>query len=348
MALIPISNAPITFGSNFNALDPDCNCVTKEFLTPQYDDDQIDFMYKFSLCGDGDAITNGDFSNGDTGWIIQSGWSVINGLMCSDGSNGLFRQNSLTAGKKYFLKYEIKGSTTGNILPTVSGYDGTFRTGNGTFIDYLETNDIFIEFNAVNGFDGCIDNITVIEIDLTVFGGSTAPNLVTNGTFTTNLSGWTVGAGWTQSAGTALQDGAGLGVLSQTITGSQTGLLFLVTFDIIGMTTGFLGVNIDNAVYSVPILNTNGTFQFVAYKPVSDTIVNDGELTIQFSPGNGFDGAIDNVKFEAYALDFIAAVNIHNTGVALIGTRPSIMSLERGSHFRHVTYKKSFTIVSIG
>ena len=71
-------------------------------------------------------------------------------------------------------------------------------------------------------------------------------------------------------------------------------------------------------------------------------------MTIQFSPGNGFDGAIDNVKFEAYALDFIVAVNIPNTGGDLIGTPTSIMSIETGNHFRHVTYNNSSNIFSIG
>ena len=348
MALIPIPNAPITFGSNFNELDPDCNCVTKEFLTPQYDDDQIEFMHKFDFCGDGDAITNGDFSDGDTGWtILGGGWSVINGLMCSDGTNGRFDQTTaLVDGKKYIVVYEVKGSTKGNVQVSVSGYSGTLRNANGTFIEYLDnTGSTFISFQALSGFDGCIDNIRAFEMDLSVFVGD---NLVTNGTFDTDLDDWSVGTDWAFSTSKACHSVAvNSATMQQDIIGSQVFLMYLVSMEVTDMTQGFVNINFVDPDYTTQNIVVDGVYEFILIKTGSQTIAEHGDLRLIILGSFDFDGCVDNIVIKSYNPDLVQVTDIAETTGQIILDRTLIMN-PAGDNFQYTTYNNSESIFGVG
>lgn len=72
--------------------------------------------------------------------------------------------------------------------------------------------------------------------------------LITNGEFTTDLSGWTAGAGWTWSAGAACNDGGPNGLI-QTIAISN-GVTYQVSFEITTYTSGDLSLLLGGTLYA--------------------------------------------------------------------------------------------------
>jgi len=112
-------------------------------------------------------------------------------------------------------------------------------------------------------------------------------NLVTNGTFDTNLSGWTTnGSDWVWSSGTASHAVGNTSPLYQTLTIS-TSEVYKVTFDVSGLTAGRVTAAVSSSDNS---FNTGGNGTFSFYFKVSNTNVN-----LSFTPTSTFNGKIDNV-----------------------------------------------------
>lgn len=107
-------------------------------------------------------------------------------------------------------------------------------------------------------------------------------NLVTNGTFDSDLSGWTVGADWAWSSGTALHTASSAEEMTQTIL--EAGKTYDISIDISGRTAGAITVYFGGI--GTTTWTTNGTH--------TDQVTANSS-SFRISPWDTFDGAIDNI-----------------------------------------------------
>ena len=102
-------------------------------------------------------------------WNFVGGFSMGDGKAVCDGSGRINPiNNSWLSGKTYKLSIEVLDRTTGYIRiqnPSVSTYYVNNLSSNGTHTYYIKTVDAdgFV-IEAVNGFDGSIDNVSVKEV----------------------------------------------------------------------------------------------------------------------------------------------------------------------------------------
>ena len=71
-----------------------------------------------------ELITNGNFSNGSTDWILDSGWSVSDNKALCDGTNLAYITQTavLTTGKSYKVQFDIVDYTSGSIKYRDNGF----------------------------------------------------------------------------------------------------------------------------------------------------------------------------------------------------------------------------------
>lgn len=122
-----------------------------------------------------ELITNGDFSNGTTGWILEAGWSVVNNeLQYNTGTGGrnAYLNIPTVAGKAYLVTYEIKSLTNGGFgifsiassnVVAVSNYETTIGKKSAIVIATGTSADIRVR-SFTTGTIGVIDNISVKEL----------------------------------------------------------------------------------------------------------------------------------------------------------------------------------------
>jgi hypothetical protein len=148
-----------------------------------------------------DLVTNGDFSNGLSGWTaanctlsISSGALAITSTSAATGQ--AMSSFPTVKGKTYALSFESKngtglqvdvilGSSVGNAdLTNTTNYTGTtFTITRTTFVATGDTTYIALRsFVTGSGQINYFDNVSVQEV---------GENLVTNGTFDTGTTGWT-------------------------------------------------------------------------------------------------------------------------------------------------------------
>jgi hypothetical protein len=153
----------------------------------------------------------------------------------------------------------------------------------------------------------------------------TAPlgsELVANGGFITDLSGWTIsgtGTGWTWNAGTALHAAGNTETLSQNITVAN-GTTYQVEFTLSGITAGGVTVSIGAVTlvcYPWDIsFSSNGTWQRTLVASGS------GAQALTFTPTNAFDGALDNVTVKAITGSIPSLVQwVDNAGTVILEAR---------------------------
>lgn len=181
--------------------------------------DNSDTGYVRDLCASygPELITNGDFSQGTTGWILQqptSGSVSIAGgiasIISTDGSNAYLQAAGapLTVGKVYELSCDY-ATTVGSL---------SLRDSSGTIIKVLSAGKNMLQFVAAttsvrfnrDGACNCtIDNVSVREvIGRPLFQATTGfkpklkrvpkrlgPELVTNGSFDTDTNDWSLASG---------------------------------------------------------------------------------------------------------------------------------------------------------
>jgi len=131
---------------------------------------------------------------------------------------------------------------------------------------------------------------------------STAPlgsELVTNGTFDSDLSGWTIGgtgSGWSWDAGKAKHTTGNTDTLYQNIS-ITNGTTYQVEITISGRTAGSISLNIGGVyIYdfgTATALNTNTTYKR------SLNASGTGLQTLTITPTSDFNGSIDNITVKA-------------------------------------------------
>ena len=236
-----------------------------------------------------ELITNGDFSNGSTGWNTIGG-----GITITDKANfntvdneSLAQDGVLTNGKTYKVVFDILSVDSGNISvwASVNGYIQTFTT-TGTKEVYFtyEGTDGQIRFRGTfgTGFVGSIDNVSVKQVD---------PN-----------DRWTLGTGWSIEDGKLVGTSVSTQFAQQSLT-LTSGTSYEVTFSITGADT-LLNNNSFRYPYDGAVSNINylpkdspdGTYTNVF------TSTGSSILYLGYIDAGTFTGTIDNVTVREYAV----------------------------------------------
>jgi hypothetical protein len=133
-------------------------------------------------------------------------------------------------------------------------------------------------------------------------------DILTNGEFTSNLSGWTAGTNWGWSAGSARHTAGVDDTLEQEVTATEDAV-YMLTAKISGATAGWVEIYF-NSNWPVDIYQdlgdggANGIYHvaFVASSSDTDTLIIDG--------GDAFDGSIDYVRVQPVEGNIAAPVTI--------------------------------------
>ena len=132
----------------------------------------------------------------------RTGWSIANSKASSDGSqvaDSDLTQDIGTVGKAYTIEYRVSNYSAGNITALAGSAEGTDRTANGVYTEYLTVSESTeIGVRADLNFVGDIDYVRVSEGYRLVYRNTFEDAAVTIGTSSTDLNGFTKGLGtWT-------------------------------------------------------------------------------------------------------------------------------------------------------
>lgn len=197
--------------------------------------DGSDAGYVRDLCATygAELITNGDFSQGSTGWsTIGSGGTltpVAGSLQITGGTSPGIRQTILTAGKTYQITYWTRRiSGTANAFVGAGGVTMFPDPAGQLFTRAFTATGPQVDFGISGDASSTVwefDNISVREIiGRPLFQSTTGfkpklrrvpkrlgAELVANGDFAANISGWGIGAGlsaaWSSGAATVSRNG---------------------------------------------------------------------------------------------------------------------------------------------
>jgi len=263
------------------------------------------------------SITNISVKEVGQNWELQTGWSIGNDVVTTDGTIGKYflQVGVLEIGKTYKYSFDVlnngNGIIDGRLRDQITGsvfnfssegtYTGTF-TSLGTFFN------IVVLSNNTTSFS--VTNISVIEITTDTslprinyenfsYQDALGSELVVNGDFATD-SDWAKGTGWSISGGSA-NGLATLDPIRQVISGFTDSKKYKVSFEITEVTNGFV------RVYSY--VGASGTFtkvletpsQIGTYEVIFEFGGTNKNLMFYGSIGNGnFTGSIDNVSVKEY------------------------------------------------
>lgn len=121
-----------------------------------------------SLVVGAEQVTNGDFSNGATGWTVNTGWAITSVATATATSASLINAFTSVQNRFYKVEFDVTSYTSGTLYVTVGGnYTLPFSTtSSGHKIAYIyagSNNTRGIEFYG--GTITCsIDNVTVKSI----------------------------------------------------------------------------------------------------------------------------------------------------------------------------------------
>jgi len=138
------------------------------YYTHDGDTDKIDIRTVGASQGYLDNVSVKQVDPNDR-WTLTGGWSIEDGKATNSGSGGLLKptSNSIGTGTTVFFKLTVSDRTTGHLRIQNNGstiYYVNNINANGTFeytFTTIDANGWIIE--AVSGFDGKIDNVTVKE-----------------------------------------------------------------------------------------------------------------------------------------------------------------------------------------
>ena len=236
-----------------------------------------------------ELVTNGDFAT-DSDWNKSASWSISNNSANSDGTQsvGTVKQNTTSLAGKYFIEFQLKEYTQGNIGMSITGTGGQdIRVTNGVLGFYnttitTPTDNFQIEMKGDGNFIGSIDNVSVKEVIDADF------------TFTRNNIGTRVNAsGNIESVGVDLPridylGGSGSWLLEPEATNTATDSNDFTTGDIF---EGSGDPGVDNGILtSAQATSPDGTNN--AWKLADNNDGNTGKVTLRyyntFVPSNSY------------------------------------------------------------
>lgn len=134
--------------------------------------------------------------------------------------------------------------------------------------------------------------------------------LVTNGDFTVG-TGWTVGAGWAITGGVADKNAAGVGVLSQTISGLEEGFLYQLQYTQAGI--GNSGSSPSSYIRDLPSITISGATikRFWVDGTYTEYFIATSDKLLAFTPQDSTSRfTIDNVSIKRLTTGAVAAPNV--------------------------------------
>jgi hypothetical protein len=114
-----------------------------------------------------ELVTNGDFSNGSTGWTLDPGWTISGGAASVNipGAPRYLRQlGKLTVGKTYLVTYTATVTSGGNFGAGFGWSPQIASPTSGTYTARLTATTTDILFYANSDSIASIDNISVKEL----------------------------------------------------------------------------------------------------------------------------------------------------------------------------------------
>ena len=129
-----------------------------------YDDGRILSVKPNENIYGSEEIVNGDFAT-DSDWTVGSTWSISGGSANCDGGTSNLDQASIVTNTKYKVTITVSNITTGTLAVRLGGsnVDVLSLTKNGTYTGYgLSNGDVF-RLRSQSGFDGSVDNVSVVE-----------------------------------------------------------------------------------------------------------------------------------------------------------------------------------------
>ena len=212
-------------------------------------------------------IVNGDFSNGNANWTIIGGNAEIsNGKLNLSNAAiyGTSINNSATvvSGKTYLVEYTISDYVSGSSQIRLGSQFGTSRNSNGTFSEYIVSNDTLIRlYPSSSNTTLSIDNVSVREVG----------------------QDWSLGTGWSIGEDKVVKSGTDLSYLTQSSLSSVVGKTYRVKASISNMTTGNIRIDnfTDGTVYTSDVeidvyytATSVGNFRFLGWNGFNGSITN--------------------------------------------------------------------------
>ena len=103
-----------------------------------------------------ELVTNGDFSNGSTGWSVGINWSIAGGIASCNGTGGDLYQGGLNSSKTYKVTFTVVSYTSGSLAVRNGG--GFLSYGVGAHSVLMK--DSLLVFQS-SSYIGSITNISV-------------------------------------------------------------------------------------------------------------------------------------------------------------------------------------------
>ena len=249
-------------------------------------------------------VTNGDFSNGLSGWTSQvAGFTVTGGEAVGTSANGLYPQIGQTfkadIGKTYKVvvgKAQINsgfwvrvrvshGGTTETLIQNNSSGSNVNMTGDAGLAYFTaKSSEVAISLEVRDGAVGTFDNVSVQEV---------GENLVTNGTFDNGTNGWfATGTGvgtWSVSSGSVSQSGqTSFSAYLNTPLNLEIGKTYTISFDITqsgnGNTNVGIGTNHSGVTTAIVWQDGDGvgsfSATFVATSSTHHVVIQEGTATV--------------------------------------------------------------------
>ena len=124
-------------------------------------------------------VTNGDFSNGTTGWSTGTGWSISGGVAIGNNANSTYLTRNSTfsnIGNNYYVALKISNYVSGSVSLLSAHFDRTvdYRL-NGTKSTIVKPKVSLLSLYSVS-FIGNIDDVMVIDLT-TTFGKGNEPTV---------------------------------------------------------------------------------------------------------------------------------------------------------------------------
>ena len=236
-------------------------------------------------------IVNGDFSNGNANWTIIGGNAEIsNGKLNLSNAAiyGTSINNSATvvSGKTYLVEYTISDYVSGSSQIRLGSQFGTSRNSNGTFSEYIVSNDTLIRlYPSSSNTTLSIDNVSVREVG----------------------QDWSLGTGWSIGEDKVVKSGTDLSYLTQSSLSSVVGKTYRVKASISNMTTGNIRIDnfTDGTVYTSDVeidvyytATSVGNFRFLGW--------------------NGFNGSITNISVKEVGQNWTSEQGIWTIGDGVV------------------------------
>ena len=165
MAIQILDNQPVSFDSDFNNQDQDCNCISQPFCQLVETEDKTSFQFKILPCG-GDLIDNGSFNDGLNSWNA-SGWTwTDHKAKHTTGNTSTLSQSNdpLSIGSHYRLRFIISGMTAGTLTVKFGNAIIAIITNNGSYEFSGLADGVILKFTPTTDFNGSIDEVTLFRL----------------------------------------------------------------------------------------------------------------------------------------------------------------------------------------